>query len=161
MNVDCDIAQKVDTHRKSEILKNRKILRKILETVVWLGKQGLAFRGHRDSGHLLQDVSESNQGNFRELLRFRILSGDTELEEHFNSCPSNAMYTSPVIQNDLIMLCGEFIQAKIVEKVKSAKFFSILVDETTDVSTAQQMVLCVRYFDGEVEPNKRRLLRLC
>ena len=47
--------------RKKEVLANRSI------TVVHLGKQGLAFRGHRES---LIDEPEANKGNFLESLNY-------------------------------------------------------------------------------------------
>jgi hypothetical protein len=35
---------------------------------------------------------------------------------------------------------------KLVTKMNKAKFFSVLADETTDVSTVEQFFLCVRFF---------------
>ena len=47
----------------------------------FLGRQNIAFRGHRhrDDGVLEQEagMSSVNEGNFRELLRYRILSDDS------------------------------------------------------------------------------------
>jgi len=42
---------------------------------------------------------------------------------------------SPTIQNEIIESIRIVIQNKIVERVKTAKFYSILCDETTDIST--------------------------
>lgn len=54
---------------------------------------------------------------------------------------------SPTIQNEIIEAIRLVIQNKIVERVKTSKFYSILCDETTDVSTVEQLNLCVRYVD--------------
>jgi len=54
---------------------------------------------------------------------------------------------SPTIQNEIIEAIRLVIQNKIVERVKTSKFYSILCDETTDVSTVEQLTLCVRYVD--------------
>lgn len=54
---------------------------------------------------------------------------------------------SPTIQNEIIESFRIVIQNKIVERVKTAKFYSILCDETTDISTVEQLTLCVRYVD--------------
>jgi len=43
-------------------------------------------------------------------------------------------YLSPVYQNDLIRVFGDRVRRTIVDEVKVAKFFSILVDETKDLS---------------------------
>lgn len=36
---------------------------------------------------------------------------------------------------------------KIVDRVKQFRFFSLLCDETTDISTIEQMTVCIRYAD--------------
>ncbi|XP_008179014.1 52 kDa repressor of the inhibitor of the protein kinase-like [Acyrthosiphon pisum] len=51
------------------------------------------------------------------------------------------------IQNEIIVAVGDVIVGKIVERIKKCKFFSILVDETTDISTIEQMTVCIRYVD--------------
>ena len=48
-------------HRKREVIANRNIMKRVVDTVVYLGKQGLAFRGHRES---LTDGPEVNKGIF-------------------------------------------------------------------------------------------------
>lgn len=37
---------------------------------------------------------------------------------------------------------------KIIQKIYILKFYSILADETTDVSISKQFSFCVRYFDS-------------
>jgi len=54
---------------------------------------------------------------------------------------------SPRIQNETIVAVGDVIVEKIVERVKRCKFFSVLIDETTDVSAVKQMMVCLRYVD--------------
>lgn len=41
------------------------------------------------------------------------------------------------------MLCD-----KIIQKVHISKFYSILADETTNLSISEQFSFCVRYFDS-------------
>ena len=65
----------INTERLKQIKENRLRLRPIVESIIFLGRQNVPFRGHRDDG-LLQSTSPVNEGNFRELLRFRIKSGD-------------------------------------------------------------------------------------
>lgn len=54
---------------------------------------------------------------------------------------------SPHIQNEVMEPIGNVIEKKIVEKIKYSKFYSILCDETTDISTEEQMTVCIRYID--------------
>lgn len=47
-------------------------------------------------------------------------------------------------------MCGDIILKKIVNQVNDLKCFTVLADETTDISVVEQLALCVRY----VEKNK-------
>ena len=86
-----------------------------------------------------------NQGNFKELLSFRVASGDKDLENHLKTASSRATYISKTVQNDLIHCCGEKITMIIVDRVKSSGLYSILFDETTDISHKSQVSLILRY----------------
>lgn len=90
-------------------------------------------------------MPDDNEGNFRALLRMRIEAGDEKLRNHFKSCGKNATYISWNIQNQIIDACDKVIKSHIVKDVKDATFFSVLADETTDVSTQEQFSLSVRY----------------
>lgn len=139
-------------------LENRRRILPIIETVIFCGKQGISLRGHRDSGPLDHNVEEQsaapNEGNFRALLQLRIRAGDQNLKNHLENCGENASYISPNMQNEIISACNEYIRGIIVQRVNAAKCFSVLADETTDVSSVEQMSLCVRYLhqssDGKV-----------
>lgn len=49
-------------------------------------------------------------------------------------------------------MCGKLIQKKVVQFVNSADCFSILGDETFDVSGKEQFPLCIRYIVNENKP---------
>jgi len=103
--------------------------------------------------------SVNNEGNFRELLKFRIDSGDSVLKNHLQNCKKNASFISKTIQNDLIDFCARVILYKIVNAIKESKYFSILVDETSDISTSKQLVLCIRYiFHNKVQEDFLKLV---
>lgn len=116
-------------------------------------KQGISLRGHTDAGRVYtsEDPQQQvmNDGNFRALLRYAAESGDKYLLEHLSTAPKNALYTSPQIQNEIIAICGEIIQRKIINEVKKARIFTILADETIDIAHIEQMSLCLRYVDSE------------
>jgi predicted RNA-binding protein YlxR (DUF448 family) len=153
----------VSSQRANQVTDNRHRLKPIVETLIFLGRQNIPLRGHRDDGSLL-DISESsvNEGNFRELLRFRVGAGDKVLENHLQTASSRATYISKRSQNSLLECCGKEILSRILQMVNESKFFSILFDETTDVSHTSQMSLIVRYihegciredFIGFVDPH--------
>ena len=110
------------------------------------------MRGHRDSGRTPLASSAtmltSNDGNFKETLRLMVDSGDLTLKTHLESAASNALYTSSTVQNDLLQCIGEEIQEKISRNVGSCGPYSILFDETTDLSHTNIMCFLVRYVDS-------------
>ena len=74
---------------------------------------------------------------------------DPDLQQHLKSCPKNAKYTSHRIQNELISLCGNQIRNKIIALIKTAGVFTVLADETADISCTEQVALCIRYIVKE------------
>jgi hypothetical protein len=68
----------LDKNLKHSIQITRNGLNSITKTLIFLAKQNLAFRGHRDDRILrIEDLesNETNFGNFNSLLLFRIESG--------------------------------------------------------------------------------------
>ena len=65
-----------------------------METILFLGHQGISYWGHNEDPALVLGNVEHNQGNFLALLNFRIQSGDHILEQHLASASGNALYTS-------------------------------------------------------------------
>lgn len=140
-----NVVFQLDSAKKIQIERNRKMFSSIVETILFIGRQEISCRGHRDAGPISTEIPVENDGNFRSLLRFRMSSGDDLLQSHLKE--SSYAYTSPKIQNELIEICGQIIRGKVVDKVNRAQGFSILADETTDISGIEQFSLCVRYID--------------
>lgn len=133
---------------KIEIQENRKKIIPIIETIIFCGHQGLALRGYNDSGLIsLQNAKIYNDGNFRELLRFKVEACDKNLANHLETAPRNAIYPSLEIQNEVINACFSMIIKQLVSKINSAKCFTVLADKTTDISGIEQFSLCVRYLE--------------
>jgi len=131
------VAVKFNLNVQKQIEENRKKLIPIVNTIFFCGRQNIPLRGHRDDGDFIQN-SVNNEGNFRELLKFRMDSGDDILKNHLQNCPKNASFISKTIQNDLINCCASAILDKIVSAIKESKYFSILVVETSDISTKRK-----------------------
>ncbi|XP_046684428.1 52 kDa repressor of the inhibitor of the protein kinase-like [Homalodisca vitripennis] len=148
------IDKSLDKGKDLQAQNNVKRILPIIDTIILCGRQNIALRGHRDYGEF--DINRrpaENEGNFRALLRARIEAGDQDLKKHFESCGKNATYISWNFQNQIIDACNQIITEKIATKVKEAKFFSILADETSDVSTIEQFSLCLRYVDSDASNN--------
>ncbi|XP_064847912.1 uncharacterized protein LOC135558090 [Oncorhynchus masou masou] len=107
-----------------KVKKNREILKRLIDCVMFLGKQELSFRGHDES------ADSTNKGNYVELLSF-LSESNTDLQYHLST---NKVFigTSGKIQNDLIYAIAEVMGEEIKMEIKKAPFVAVMVDETTD-----------------------------
>ena len=112
---------------------NTKVLHAIISLIATCGKQNVPLRGKTD-----------DRSNFMAFLTYRA-EADSDLQQHLKSCPRNAKYTSHRIQNELINLCGNQIRNKIIASIKAAGIFTVLADETADISCTEQVAICMRY----------------
>ena len=128
------------------IRKNRERLKTVIECVLFLGKQGLAFRGNREDNEHFDDPG-TNPGNFKALLQLLEKTGNPDIKYLLRDAPRNAKYTSKTICDQIINVLGKYATEKLVAEVNEAKFFSILGDETRDVSNQEQLALVFRFID--------------
>ena len=99
-----------------------------------MAKQNISFRGHSEGSH---------RGNFLKLIHLQA-QYDTVLQHHLQSAPRNATYLSADIQNQLIQAMGDEVLDEITKQLKEARFFSLLVDETSDISRQEQVSFVLR-----------------
>ena len=123
------IDKKMQDLMDKEKNKWREILRSVIEVIKFLCKQNLPLRGHRE------DSNSRNQGNFLETLKL-LAKYDAVIKEHLSviqlSSKGMTTYLSPTIQNELIEVLGKKVKHLILEEIKAAKYFSILLDSTPD-----------------------------
>ncbi|KAL4082892.1 hypothetical protein QTP88_029546 [Uroleucon formosanum] len=101
---------------KLKLIKKRLV--PLIKTIIFCGQNNLSLRGHRDDGEFhYESAVTGDQGIFRSLLAFRLDSGDEILHEHLKNCNKNATLI----------------------KLNNSKYFAILCDETTDISTKEQI----------------------
>ena len=143
-----DIRSSLSSAHKKHVAENRTCLVPIIDTILTCARQNIAFRGHRgEVGSVSADGVEPsvNDGNFRALLRYRIRGGDTVLKNHTETASKSATYQSPDIQNALIKTAGDLVRETVLLRIKKAKFWAILADETTDRHHREQLAVVVRY----------------
>lgn len=130
-----------DAHNR-KVERNRHLMKRFIDTVVFLGKQELAFRGHDER------PDSDNRGNYVESLLY-LSKYDSVMESHFEQCASNShpifSGLSSDIQNDLINCVAAVISDTIKSEIGRAKFISVMIDETPDVSHREQLSVILRY----------------
>ena len=81
---------------------------------------------------------------------------DPVLKDHLSSGPKNAQYLAKEIHNELIYLCVDDIVEQIIVKQKKAEFYSIVCNETKDISCIEQASVVLRYINEDLkEPEER------
>lgn len=130
---------KIDFHFKVDIEKWRKILTRIIDVILTLSMCNLAFRGHRE------DIQESdNCGNFLSIVKL-LAKYDPVLQSHISNEKIRNKYFSATIQNEIISLLSKSVRKSILDEVREAPFFSIIVDTTQDITKRDQLSLIFRY----------------
>ena len=137
----------------------------MIDTVILLGKQELAFRGHRES--LAADPSV-NTGNFLEIMKYlaeyddviaahleKVENEHRRLEEKKEGSVkgsksrkfgrgSKITCLSNDIQNKLVDIISKEIVREIVDLIKDSVAWALIADTTSDFSKHEQLSLCVR-----------------
>ncbi len=60
-------------------------------------------------------------------------------------------YTSGDMQNEMIKVMALQVLPEVAISIHSASFVTLMVDETTDASNHEQVVLCIRWVDANFE----------
>ena len=131
------VDQQLHTEQSRIVDENRKKLYPIVSSIVYCGTHDIPLRG-----------KTSSSGNLHDLLDFRVEAGDTVLKNHLLTASGNAKYTSVRVQNEIIDTCATLLREDIVHTANASNGFSILADETTDISGTEQMSLGVRFVEN-------------
>ena len=74
-------------------------------------------------------------------------SHDKVIQSRLECGPRNATSTSPGIQNSLLHILADTVRNPVCDGVKEAGMFSILADESKDLSKQEQLAIVLRYVD--------------
>lgn len=129
-------------HNKT-VAANREVVKRLISATCFLAKQEIPFRGHDES------EQSSNRGNYIELLEYT-RQYDVQLDRHLQEATA-FRGTSPSIQNDLIKATADVLLEQISCEINEARFVSIILDETSDISTKSQLSTVLRYvYKGQI-----------
>ncbi|XP_068245391.1 zinc finger MYM-type protein 1-like [Palaemon carinicauda] len=146
----------LDSHLENQTEKERTYWRKVLERVVavvkFLALRGLAFRGENEV------FGSENNGNFLGIIEL-LAQFDPFLANHVsrlgNAGRGTVSYMSSTICNEFIELMTKKVLKNIIAAVITAKYFTISVDSTPDISHTDQLTFIVRFVDSSGKPVER------
>jgi len=117
------IHQMINTNYKNKIDANRKKLIPILSLLYFCALHNLLIRGKTDDLVV-----------FNKLLQFRIDAGDNILKDHLENAPKNLSHISHRTQNEMLESMSATLKSVISQEINEASCFSIIADETADIS---------------------------
>ena len=112
-----------------------------MECLLHCSQQGIALRGHREAD--LEDMSV-NVGNFQSLLLLQARHDDV-VRERMLSGPKNDSWLGHDLQKSLMSIMAEWVLKTIMSEVKTARYYTLVVDKTKNVSKQKQLSLVLRY----------------
>lgn len=132
----------------------KQVLERVVAVVKHLAECGLPLRGHT---HVFGDVRNGNYLGSLELVSQFDPFLKAHIERFGNAGRGNPSYLSLSVCEEFIELMGEKVLAEVVSRVKLAKYFSISVDSTPDVTHVDQLTFILRYVSPEGEIEERFL----
>ncbi|PIA29080.1 hypothetical protein AQUCO_06300039v1 [Aquilegia coerulea] len=133
------VLQRQSSQARSEY---RVRLKASVDCVRFLLKQGLAFRGHNET------TNSNNRGNFLELLEFSVFLNKDIKDVVLQNAPENNNLTAHVVQKDIVNSFAVETTNVILKELGDA-FFSVLIDESRDISVKEQMAVVIRFVDDK------------
>ena len=116
----------------------RGVLERIVNVTLTLASCNLAFRGHREA------IGQGNAGNFLSIIEL-LSRYDPVLKELISRPEGSVKYLSHKIQDEIIYILAQRVQASIIEEINNAPFYSVIMDTTQDVSKIDQLSQIYRY----------------
>jgi hypothetical protein len=136
--IDEAIVKQFESER--EYWKN--VLRRAVSAIIYLCERGLAFRGTTEK------FGSRNNGNYLGLLEL-IAEYDEflrkHIEKHGNKGSGHTSYLSKTTADELVHLMARKVISTICEEIQRAKYFSVSVDSTPDISHVDQLTIVLRY----------------
>ena len=122
---------------EAEVSKWKVVLTHQFSLIRVLTSLGLPLRGHREG------IDDDNPGVYLSILK-HIGRIDPILGEHINS-QQKIKYLSKTITDEQVEILAANVRAKIISMCRESKFFTVIVDSTTDISHKDQMAMLLRF----------------
>ena len=118
-----------------------------------------AFIGALKCMYFLTKREIAHSTNFGPLLELAKSLGVAYLQDL--QLGGNAQYTSERFIQEVVQALGDAIADPIISSIQQSPFFSVCIDETTDVSVTKELIVYIRYIcDGGVKSSFLKVLEL-
>ncbi|XP_055843517.1 uncharacterized protein LOC129910240 [Episyrphus balteatus] len=149
---------RIDTSLEISITKEREywtqILQRVVSVIKFVSSRGLPFRGDDEI------LGSQHNGYYLGILEL-LAEYDPFLSAHLakygNKGKGRPSYLSSTICEELIEILGNRVLEFIVNEIIEAKYFSISVDSTPDISHTDQLTVVLRYVKSNGEVAERFL----
>ena len=125
-----DVGELLVTQLAREKEHNRKMFLKIISSIRFLSRQGMALRGDRND----------ENSNFLQLLQLKA-EDDPGLLEWLKRKTNK--YTSHEMQNEIIKVMAMNVLRTITSSLQTSLFVTLMMDETTDISNKEQVTFTI------------------
>ena len=133
----CSVRGALSKAHRTLVEGNRHYIRTLSNILLFTAKRKISQRESSSADF-------DNRGNFLSLLAL-VAKHDSLIAERIKAGPKNAKYTHHNVQNALLEIMAQIILEEIQNEVQQAGYYSILADESKDVSKKEQVSLAVRY----------------
>ncbi|CAH1104538.1 unnamed protein product [Psylliodes chrysocephalus] len=120
----------------------RNILERIVEVIRFLCSRGLAFSGSN------QIIGNKHNGNYLGCIEL-LAKFNPILQQHLfnyaNKGTGNVSYLSTKICDEFVKILGNNVRTAIINELKDAKYYSIIVDSTPDIAHIDQLTVVIGY----------------
>lgn len=148
--------------RLRAVRNNQEVVWRVIEWILCIGRQGIAYRGSNKSTKIFNDTSV-NHGNLLEIL-MTASKRDEILNSHLEKCckflvndpdqknprgrGAKITFLSKTTFNKLIDEIGKAIKKIIDNEVKASGLFSMIADGSQDITGHQQCSVVLRYVNS-------------
>lgn len=140
--IDQDIERVIEVEKE----KWKQILHIAMDAVLYLSTNCLSFRdSHETCGDLIRDYPQPSQGIFLNLISL-LAKHNSALKFQLELLQKGQVsYLSHTTQNEIIDVMAKTVRNSILNEIKEAKYYTMLVNCTPDASHTEQMSLIIRY----------------